>query len=492
MMTFAEYLEKFPTGSKYLLLELDPDDTFLRLSGGGYHTSPQDPTLPNTTFKARIASNGVPRMSRSVGDILGGKGVNSWGAVTLTTGVYSPVVDIASLDTYGMKAVLRLIGPPDVVQYADSTVALIGYVTKKSGTVEQALTLHLSDRGRLLSRSVAVERYVAADQSAYFPVSNEGKVKPIVLGKCKNVPTVLIDTDLDKYQVSDIRWPIDDIKYVYVNGVSVGFTKVLAENSFTLAAPVNANEIVTAEVWGVTESSVLQVTHTQIITWLLKTFSTFFEDTQLDVSGLPSGDAQYYIAEEVQIDRVLDDLTKSCLASYYATADDKLKIRTLPVVSPGGRVLRNSQYLQEITWEEQETVYHSVPYTYNNNFSPLSVLGAVPDKNFELWLREGSGQDTEFSASTLATYPNSTTAPAIRTFFVNKSDAQMVAEAAQAAFGVVRLKGSIRVPYSAPALEVFDSVELTSAGPLTGDCLLLSVTEDHSGITSVMNLEVFK
>ena len=95
-------------------------------------------------------------------------------------------------------------------------------------------------------------------------------------------------------------------------------------------------------------------------------------------------------------------------------------------------------------------------------------------------------------ATTQSTYDTATVAPVLKTFFVNKTDAEAVAVLAQAIFGVLRYKATLRIPYYSPPLAFLDSVELLEAGPVTGDCLVTSVEEDFSGATFTMKLEVFK
>lgn len=464
----------------------------IRISGTGYNTLPTDTTLPNATFRVLIAAGGIPRMSRGLGDMFGGSVVNSWGPVNLVSPIYRDGVDLSETDFYGNRVEIRLTGPASIVHYEDSTAVLVGYIVKKSGTVGRGLTLHLADRGRLLSKNVVVARYVAADEAVSFPESNVGVRKPIVLGKCKNVPAIHTVVATHTYQVSDPRWPINDIKFVYVNGISVSFTKDLANNAFTLLSQANSNETVTAEVWGVQEASTLLVTHEQIIKWIVKTFSPFSTDAEIDISGLPTGDAQYYIDSEVSVDAVLDELTRSCLACYFVTPEDKLKVRPVSLPASGGPKFGESKYLDEVQWEEQENIYHTVPFTYDNNWAQLSTFGAVPSETFKIWLKGEFREDKLLNQTTKDDYENSTVAPVLTTFFVNKSDAEAVATAAQVIFGTLRYKATLRVPYYSPPLAFLDSVELLEAGPVTGDCLVTSVEEDFTGTTSTMKLEVFK
>lgn len=476
-----------------LLLAGAPPYAPIRLSGTGYNTLPTDSTLPNTTFRALIAKGGIPRMSRGLRDMLGGSVVNSWGPVSLVSTEYKDGVDLSSSEHTGKKVEILLTGPADVVHYEDATKALVGYIVRKSGTVGRGLTLHLADRGRLLSKSIDIARYDADEESSYFPETNDGKIKPIVLGKCNNVPAMLIDKDLDKYQVSDPRWPIDDIKTVYVNGMSVSFTKDLANNAFTLPAPANSNETVTAEVWGVAESSVLLSTHAQIIKWVLKTFSPFSTDAEIDISGLPSGDAGYCINSEETIDTVLDELTRSCLSCYFVTPEDKVKVRQISLPVSGGPKFGRTKFLEEVVWNEVEDIYHTVPYTYDNNWAELSTLAdAIADQDFEIWLKSESRENKVVNTTTQGDYETSSVAPVLKTLFIDKADAEAVATLAQEIFGTLRYRATLRIPYYSPPLAFLDSVELLEAGPVTGDCLVTSVEEDFTGATFTMKLEVFK
>lgn len=499
-MNYTQYIQQFPEGKKVVLLTIDPDGTPYRISSARFSTLPTDATLPNKVFASMIRDGGVPRMHRALRDIWGGGAVSSWGPVGLSTWDYKSgsagSVDFRSQNLYGKKAVIRLSGPNHLTPFSDALVILVGYLRRKSGTVGKGITLEIADRKSLLEKIVPTLRYKAADENAYFPVANDGKVKQIVLGKWNNCPCTLINKNTHTYEVSDRRFPVNDIVAVYNNGISVAFTKDLANNQFTLtAAPLSSGETITAKVEGVKHpvSGVLLTTLKQFMEWILDSLTDFDSATEASFdAGIPTDDAQYILASEESIADHLDAICKSILATWFLTPLDILQVKMINEPVPGGVNLNKKKYLNDISWEEEQDIYYKVPYRYDSNAAVLSEIANVPDADFAIWLKKPYKENIKEDAAILSAYPNATVAEPIQTFFLSKTPAEAVAQRALDLFGVQRYSANIKVPYISPAQTLLGSINLADADLMDGDCLITEITEDLVSATPILDIKVWK
>lgn len=500
-MDFGDYIKQNPTGKKYVLVTIDPDGSPLYLSSARFQTLPSDPDLPNKTFSSMIDEDGVPRMNRQLRDMWGGGSVASWGPVSLTSKLYRRMsdseVNLSTAEIYGKKVEIRLSGPNEITTFDETTVTLIGYLNSREATVGQGITLHVSDRKSRIDNVVPAARFEADDMGANFPSSNDGKIRQIVLGKWNNVPCTLVDSNTDTYEVSDPRFPVKDIVTVYNNGVDLsdGFTKDLANNRFTLSVPPSSNEVITAEVEGVKDSvsGDMLTTVEEFVTFLLTEFAEVSESDIVIGDSVPTADAQYLITDDRSISNCLDELASGVIGTWFLSALDKVvfKLIEAPSASVGAK-LKQRHYLEDVSWQEVEDIYYRIPYTYDTNAASLTELGAVGDQDFEIWLkaenREGeSGDDT-----ILSDFPNAKVADPIQTPFIAKSDAKAVADRGLSLFGVQRLTGSVKAPYVSPALALLDSVNLSDAELLDGDCLVTEIEEDLVAATPTITLKVWK
>lgn len=496
-MEFAQYIQQYPDGKKIVLLTIDPDGgTPYRVSSARFNTLPGDATLPNVVFSSLINQDGVPRLHRSLRSIWGGGSVASWGPIVFSTWDYKEgQADFRTLDLYGKKVEIRLSGPNHLTQYSETILTLVGYLRSKRGTVTKGVTIEVADRKSILENIVPTERYVAADENAYFPTSNDGKVKQIVLGKWNNIPCTLINKNTNVYEVSDRRFPIKDIIEVYNNGVIVSFTKDLPNNQFTLAVPPNSQETITAKVEGVKDSvsGLLYVTLEEFMTWMVDQFTTLDPATEVDFdAALPTDDAQYFIPGEESIADHLDKICSSVIGTWFMTPLDTLSVKLIANPVPGGKSLSKRQYLQDVSWEQEEDVYYKIPFRYDTNAAPLTTLGAVDDAEKEIWLKETYRESSVDSGTILTAFPYAKVAEPIQTYFLAKSAALAVATRGLSLFGVQRYTSTILVPYVSPALAMLDSVNLIDADVMNGDCMIIEISEDLVSVTPTVELRVWK
>lgn len=499
-MNFNDYTLQYPDGKKVVLLTIDPDGPNpFRISSARFNTLPTDPVLPNVSFSSLINQGGVPRLHRSLRSTWGGASVASWGPVVLSTWDYkSGEADFRTENLYGKKVEIRLTGPNHLTHYGETILTLVGYLRNKSGTVGQGITIEVADRKSILENLVPTERYVAADEHEHFPEANDGKVKQIVLGKWRNVPCTLVNKNTHTYEVSDRRFPVKNIVKVFNNGIDIGeseFTRDMANNQFTLASPPNAQETITAMVEGVKDpvTGDLLSTLEEFMTWMLSEFTDIDPSTGAIFDPLmPTSDAQYILTGEQSVATHFDNICSSVIATWFLTPLDILRVKLIDEPTAGGRKFNKKRYLQDVSWEQEPDIYYKVPYSYDNNAVPLTTLGAVDDPDLEIWLKEQCKESFSEDDTILSEYENAKIADLIKTYFTEKGPAQLVAERALSLFGVQRYSAVISVPYASPALAMLDSVHLSDADVMDGDCLIIEISEDLVSVTPIIEMKVWK
>jgi|GEM_PF-4860842 len=488
-MDLAEYLERFPFGEKFILGIIDPDGTPIRISDEVYRTEPTD-TPGNVQFRPIIED--VPRLAREIRSRWGGGVSGSWGPIKTAT-KDAGAVDLSTVDIKGKKFTLMLTGPRSEVPFDEAAVVLQGYIDSRSGDVDGGLTINLRDRRQLLDSIILpLNRFDAASESANFPASNDGKVKPVVLGKAFNVESPVIDSVTHKRQVSDPAFgQINDVLAVYNNGVSVSFTKDLANNAYTPTVTPLENEVITADIEGVKDGGTLMTQHSEFITWILKTFAGY-TDPEIDITGFPTEDAYCLITGSKSVSAILDELTKSVLAIWQCTRLDTFKARLIEVPGTGSATFNETKQIGRLNWKEDGDVYYRIPYSYNQNNTKLTQLGTVGDVSKEIWLKSDSDKAAEEDLSIQSDYPDAKEAPEIKTLFVAKSPAQAVAARALALYGELRRTCTVTFPFVDPPLFILDDVTLSDADVMTGDCQIRSLTEEYGGDAPVLNAGVWK
>ena len=200
MTTLAEHLARLDA-ENVLLVEIDAAGSSIYLADTAYITEPGD-TPANQPYAPIIAQDGVPRMSRRIQEVWGGRSVPAWGPLVLAT-PSAGGTDLATANLRGKTVQVLLTGPRRIIARFAAAVVLTGVLGRRSGDLDGALTLEITDfQASFDERQLPVNQYDGTE-SGSFPQSEIGRSVPLCLGTCRNVTPRLIDTANRTYQVND-------------------------------------------------------------------------------------------------------------------------------------------------------------------------------------------------------------------------------------------------------------------------------------------------
>ena len=489
-MSLAQYLKDSPLGEKFILATIDPDGSPIRIADNAYRTESTDDPV-SKVFRPIIVD--VPRLSRAMRGDWGGGISGSWGPLKTATKM-AGAINLATAAIRGKKIEIQMTGPRLVVPYADAATVLSGYIDSRAGDVGGGITINLRDRRHLLDAiTLPPNRFDSAVEGVNFPASNDGKKKPLVLGKAMGVESPVLDHTTHKRLVSDpVFGVINNVTAVYNNGVSVSFTSDLVNNTYTPTVNPLSSEVITADIEGIKDSAgTFMTTLEQFIKWLLLTFSTY-DLADIDIAGFPADDAYLVLDSDKSLTAILDELTKSVIGIWQCTRLDKFKARLIEEPAAGGPKFSEVKHLGDIAWKEENDIFYSIPFTYNRNHTPLGTLGAIATVSREIYLKAEGDEGEKADAAILSTYPEAKVAPVLKTFFVNKPAAESVAARGLLLYGKLRRSTTVKLPFVDPPLFILDSVNLSDADVLDGDCLITSIVEDFGAETPLFTVGVWQ
>lgn len=493
-MTLAELLRRFDT-EKIMLVEIDREGgSPFYLADTAYFSEPAD-VPANAPYYPVIADGGVPRLSRRIQEVWGGRSVPTWGPLTLATNMINDV-DLASADIRGKSLRVLLTGKRSQIALADAAVVLDGVVGVRSGNPDEGVTIEVLDRQALFNDIQVPVNVYDGTESVSFPASNIGRVKPLCFGRCRNITPVLIDSANLVYQVNDGL--ISDVIAVYDKGVALTevagvpgagqYSQDLAAGTFRLGG-LPAGEV-TADVDGVVETATFLASTTQIIDYLARTYGAI-DAGDIDISGLPGDIVGYYINESTTIAEVITALMRGVLGWWGFTRTNTLRARLFSAPSPGGEIFDETRQLSDVKWQEESDVIWSVPSLYRRNWTQISQPAGAVTLDYGAWLNSDGYESRTESAGILAAYPWAVIADRVETYFDDAAAAATVAGRALTLFGVPRIRTRVDVPFVDPPVELGDSVEFADAGRVDGDHLVVGMADRWDGEIPLIEMEVW-
>ena len=478
-------LLKDKNAEKILLLVID-DAHYL--SDTAYVSEPGD-VPANQPYAPVIEQGGIPRYSRRIQELWGGRSMASWGEVALASSVVNGV-DLATTDIRGKTIKGFITGKRNLVVLADSLQIIQGVVGAKSVNADGGMSFDvIDDQSRFQAIEFPPNKYDAATEAAAFPAANHGLSKPVCLGRCRNVPATLIDAASWVYQVNDSAvGSVSAISNIYDNGVVVSTSSIdLVNGTFTLSsAPAG---IITADVDGVKDGATWLSTTTQIIDWLARTYGGV-AGADVDISGLPSGVVGFYLNSQNKLDIVVTSLLKGCLAWWQFSSTGKLRARQISAPVAGGQSFDERVHLSGVEFTEDEELYWSVPLLYQHNWQRLEPALSVA-ANQATWLRSEGYESRIEDGDILTSYGYAQTAPRIETYFDVKAEAESIGTLALTMFGVPRYRAAVDLPVVSPLLQLGDSIELTDADAFNGDYLLMGLDDEWDGELPIVKARVW-
>lgn len=193
-------------------------ETTRYLSTHGFKTDPGD-TPANTYYDQRLV--GDPFFERRLNEVFGGRTFVGIGGLEIDN--LDGSLDGWLTDAFDGRRVTLKLGDPSWSISEFGTI-LVGTAERLEVVDDSTLRLIIRDRQAELNIAVQ-ENLISTGDSANEPI-------PLCYGLVRNIEPVLIDSATLEYQVHD--GPINDITNVYDNGISVAFTKNLANGKFTL------------------------------------------------------------------------------------------------------------------------------------------------------------------------------------------------------------------------------------------------------------------
>lgn len=482
-MTLAAYLDK-PWAEKVLLVEIDTA-TPLYLSDTAYITEPGD-TPANQPYHPIIAPGGIPRLSRKIQELWGGKSLATWGGLQLATSM-AGAVNLATVALRGKTLRLLVTGPRKSVARADAAVVLTGVVGGRSGNVDEGVMIEVRDRKQAFNEAILPPNtYDAATMGGGFPAENHGRSKPLCLGTCRNISPVLIDSGTYTYQIND--GAVQAISQVYDNGIAAAYTTNLPAGTFTLTyLPAG---VVTADAQGMKDGATFLSTTTQIIDYLARTYGAV-SGGDIDISGLPGDVVGIYINAPVTLAEVVTMLLRGVLGWWGFDRADQLRVRLFEAPAAGGQEFGETRQLSDLTWDEEPDIIWSVPLLYARNWTRTDSPAAAVALGMMAWLKSEGFESRVETAGIKTTYPTATASPRLGTYFDGKTPAETVAGRALTLFGTLRRRVRVTVPITATPLELGDSVTLVDAGILTGNWRIIGITERWDGEIPLADLELW-
>lgn len=502
-MNLTTYLRR-PNARIVLLAEIDYEGSSpLYLADRAYITEPGD-TPANTMFAPAIAPDSLPRLSQKLQNVMGGAVVGSWGDLNLVSHRArqgGADVDLSTYALEGLSIRLKITAPRASVAYSEAITIFDGRIGDVKGRTDGSITLELEDKQSALDEIIIpTERYDSSTEAAGFPSSNENKIKPMLIGWCRNVAPVLIDADTWTYQV-DAYAPAGAVEITWVtdNGISIGYTDN-GDGTFSLGNPPSGRITCDANYnidWVGTnyftwESSILAIADHLISNYtdLGSTVDGFEEywTGQITRQGV-------YLDRQVTVGGLLSEMARGmfCAAGFDGNT---YRIDALDTPPSGGPIFAKKDRLGEVEWWRIRHRYNRIPVLRWRNWTKMETLASSItdpssgsyDPSLAEFLRsdgyEGYGEDTTDIAAN-----GTLEAPRFDSFYLTYSSAfeDSVADRALSFFGEERHGVKFTVPMSRWdwSLHIGSGFELADT-PVDGDYILTAIRfRNSSGVPSV-------
>lgn len=495
MTVLGDYLARLDA-QKVLLVEIDPDGTPIYLADTAYATEPGD-TPASTVYHPVIAQDGVPRLSRRIQEIRGGRSVPAWGPLNLAYST-AGATDLNAAAIRNKPIRVLITGPRPRIARSNAGQILEGVVWTRSGNADGGLTIQIKDRQAGFEDIIFPPNVYDGTETANFPAANIGKAIPGCLGRCRGVTPVLIDTANLIYQVNDPSiGAINDILAVYDNGVALTevagapaagqYQQDLTNGTITLGGSTVG--VITVDVEGVVDGAWLDGTD-DIVDWLAQTYGGLGA-AETDISGLPTDVIGYYADSQQRLADIITALMQGVVGWWGFDRSNVLVARLFDVPAAGGTSFGETKQLADVTWTEDENVAWAVPYLYRRNWTRIEQPASSVALNDAARLRSEGSTGRREDATILSTYDYARVADRLNTYFDTETPAQTVADRLLTLFGVPRYRTKTTLPFVDPPLDLGDSIALADGDAMTGDHVIVGIVERWDGEIPVADVELW-
>lgn len=397
------------------------------VSNCAYVTRPTD-TPANIAYDDVLIES--PSFSSRLGELFTGRSVPDWGDLVLTN--ENGERDAWFADAWDGRRVRIYLGDPAWPR-GDFRLILDGVIADIGSPQRDRIALKISDKSWMLN--VPAQTTLIGGTTA-----NANQPTPICLGQCFNVEPVLVDAPTRRYRVHEGQ--IEDVTDVRDAGVSVAYTKDLANGDFLLtSAPAGQ---ITCDVKGAKPSGTYLTTAAQFVNYLVTTHSQLTA-ADIDSTNLSAFAATQtlglYIRERENLLDKLDQILTSVGGFWTFSRAGLLQLGRLTAPT-GAAVLAltaDDVRAKKLSIERRDLPIASVRLGYAKNWTVQTegLAGAVSAANRALY--GAPYQVVKAEDASLDTTHKLARRPDVReTLIVGSSDAQTEATRLQALFGVPR------------------------------------------------------
>jgi hypothetical protein len=248
--------------------------------------------------------------------------------------------------------------------------------------------------------------------------------------------------------------------------------------------------VVTADVQGVKDGATWLTHTTQIIDYLARTYGAMVAG-DISITGLPTDAVGIYIASPTKMADTITALMRGVLGWWSFDRAGKFRARLFAAPAAGGQSFGETKHLSDLTWDEEQDIVWSVPLVYARNWTVIEQPAAAATLEYTAWLKSDGYQSRVETAAIKTTYPSAIIAPRLETYFAAKAPAETVAGRALTLFGALRRRTRVTVPITSVPLELGDSLNLFDAGVVSGDHVIVGVTERWDGEIPLVDTELW-
>lgn len=281
-------------------------------------------------------------------------------------------------DAWDGRSLKMLVGDPSWPRNDFRTI-LDGVCADIYAKDRATLALKLRDKSWMLNVPVQATLMTGATANADQP-------QPVCVGECFNVEPVLEDAATHKYRVHD--GAVDDITDVCDNGLSVAFTKNVADGSFVLLASPAGR--ITATVRGAKPGGVYHQTVADIVQYLVTTHSQL-TTADIDAASFTAFNitcpqpVHEYVRDRENLITVLDRIVTSVGGFWTFSRSGLLQLGRLedPAGTPVIELLEDDVIEDGIEVSSRTIPVDTVRLGYRRNFTlqPDGLAGAVTEAN---------------------------------------------------------------------------------------------------------------
>lgn len=335
-------------------------------------------TPANIAYDDIIVSG--PEYSVGMPEQFSGNLAGSWGDITILN--ENGVRDGWLSDGWDGRAVKMWLGDP-AWSRDDFRMIFSGVATDIVSPARDKVSLRLQDKTG--ATRVAIQKALVGGTTA-----NKNQVKPLCFGECFNVTPVLITAATHEYQVHD--GAVNDITDVRDGGLTVGYTKDLANGKFTLTAQPAGR--ITADVQGAKPSGVYHTKCADIINHIItsRTTLTAGDIDSASFSAMNTLCPQkmgLYLDSRRNVDAVLDDLVRAVGGFWTFNRSGLLTLGRFDAPAGSPMIEIDVDDIQErgITMTRRILPVETsrLGYMVNNTPQPDGLFGAVTEANRALY-----------------------------------------------------------------------------------------------------------